>query len=756
MTGLISHPRITGFLIATAAAASALPSPALAQEEVTLTLAQCVALDGALREANSAATALALAQSNYDAATAKEAAAQTALSDAETALQDAEDALEAKREEILNSGEYAQATADLAAAEDAVATANTRIAEAKTAVAQAEAAQNEAKAARDTAASELADATFAEDAARSALNQAKSTLSAATAQRDQLAQEAASAAAEEDELTNEAQTIAADISSTTDSIATAENNLTAAQSSLATAQNTLATAQQQLDASRQEAQAQIDLGSLGFFEKMNSTNAVRLLTTERYASTGEAMLQDTHMGAEGDATSLANMAHVLQYIEETNTRRVRDGGVNGEQLDALLVADDVMALAQGNANWSRIYARGHSKNYADYGGWRGENLAWGAENPLIMLYDDEKHAYDNNTGGETGHYENIVTPQFKVIGMGRTQTSDTSYGLVYSQLFWDGTTDGAYTLERYTQRFNNYYLPLKDQADNGSAETQEAVARALDVVNIAQSNVESDTDFLTSLNTQLASLKTQQQANQTALATNAAKQQQLASDLAAAEDAVTAATTDVESAENNLASAQVVAEAAATTAQETTNAATAAETATSETRAELAAAQNALTDAENAREAAQAALDTTPALAPYVSDVDAATADVAKAETAVTQASAAAQAASTALSTATAANTEAAADLAAIEASAGLGDITKLPASCTAVPTPNDDEAGDGQSDGNQPGDNDSSGSSSSSSSDSDEEGLGEEEIAGIVFALLVVLAILSRAQEIIAMVQTM
>ena len=98
-----------------------------------------------------------------------------------------------------------------------------------------------------------------------------------------------------------------------------------------------------------EAEAQIAKGSLGFFESVGATEAAAVFSDEKY----EEELQYTHMGEEGDATSLENMKASLDYIKECNDIRVNEEKVDpltGEPCEELMVNDYLMATSQVSAN----------------------------------------------------------------------------------------------------------------------------------------------------------------------------------------------------------------------------------------------------------------------------------------------------------------------------------------------------------------------------------------------------------------------
>ena len=210
----------------------------------------------------------------------------------------------------------------------------------------------------------------------------------------------------------------------------AQSKLDKAKRSAADADKAKSAARAAYDAAVKEANAkktaadaaklQIAKGSLGFFESRGSEDAVKVLTdpnTTKYLSSIE-------LGKEGDATSLENMKASLKYIRECNDLRAKEG------LPPLKVSDVLMAQAQADVDWSdNDDSEGHAKQFNV-----GENLAWGYNDPFDGWYTDEKASYDKQKaeGVEhpqgTGHYTNIVNPNYDVTGFAISRTNTEYMG----------------------------------------------------------------------------------------------------------------------------------------------------------------------------------------------------------------------------------------------------------------------------------------------------------------------------------------
>lgn len=134
---------------------------------------------------------------------------------------------------------------------------------------------------------------------------------------------------------------------------------------------------------------------LGWFNKQNATNAVKVITDHK---------NDTHMNAEDStlATSRLNIDTAIKGIQniiEVNKLRQSDNNFTG--LQNLKVDDYLMAVAMAQSAASETIwdtdttANPHSQLY-----YVGENIAFGSptvEKSLFWLYTSEKFAYDNQS-----------------------------------------------------------------------------------------------------------------------------------------------------------------------------------------------------------------------------------------------------------------------------------------------------------------------------------------------------------------------
>ncbi|ETI82207.1 MAG: hypothetical protein Q618_VCMC00002G0029 [Varibaculum cambriense DORA_20] len=255
-----------------------------------------------------------------------------------------------------------------------------------------------------------------------------------------------------------------------------------ADAAVAAAQKAVQAAKEALEASKAKAQEQWNLGSKGFFQENKSSKALAQLNTD-FVVNGKKITSYTTVGNPQDATSLENMKLALETMKEGNELRVK-GDNNFAAMSALKITDELMALAQVNANYSALFKNGHSGNFGPFVNSVGENLSWAEGSPYTRSqaswYTSEKAIYDKDPSGNSGvvgHYTNLMDKDFLYTGFASGQ-KNASYGIVHAQEFWGGTTDTAYTYEEYLDRFMKYYNGLQDAIANGSQEARDALAKA--------------------------------------------------------------------------------------------------------------------------------------------------------------------------------------------------------------------------------------------------------------------------------------
>ena len=185
-----------------------------------------------------------------------------------------------------------------------------------------------------------------------------------------------------------------------------------------------------------EAQNTVKQGSLGFFRSINAQGAVQLLTRDNIEETsGENVNSFTHMGEDGDATSLEGMKDSLDAFKEYEELVKREG------LALPKVSTILTAIEQLNCNFymnNYKYRLTHKSPHTTWGnecGKSSECLAGGTSLPFKEWYDNEKKVYeehkeefDNNPAEagkkyRVGHYFTVKNGSAadRYMGIGRYQ-----------------------------------------------------------------------------------------------------------------------------------------------------------------------------------------------------------------------------------------------------------------------------------------------------------------------------------------------
>ena len=146
-----------------------------------------------------------------------------------------------------------------------------------------------------------------------------------------------------------------------------------------------------------EAQGTVKQGSLGFFRSINAQGAIQLLTRDNIEKTSNENVNSfTHMGADGDATSLEGMKDSLDAFKEYEELVKREG------LALPKVSTILTAIEQLNCNffcnnidYELTYESPHT-TWGDRYGLRGECLAVVTGSPFKAWYDDEKKTYEEH------------------------------------------------------------------------------------------------------------------------------------------------------------------------------------------------------------------------------------------------------------------------------------------------------------------------------------------------------------------------
>lgn len=281
--------------------------------------------------------------------------------------------------------------------------------------------------------------------------------------------------------------------------ADADADAAAAAAATASAQSAYDAANAALEAAKAElaqCQERAKLGSLGFFQEIGATMAVKYLTNpeacfkEEYRNGGVGT-DPNNLNDPKSATSLDNMKLALETMAKVNDIREANG------LKALGISSAMMAAGQINLNYSIT----HKPFYhapSNIGG--GENIAAGYKDPFVGWYDKEKIEYDRdmedgvlnnldgsgNKVGNYGHYLNILA-DYKFYGCAQVgsftlQEFTGTYANELKRVYGED----PYTAKEYYDLFMAYYNKVKGNVDQRFYDNLNKAKAALDAAKQAQ------------------------------------------------------------------------------------------------------------------------------------------------------------------------------------------------------------------------------------------------------------------------------
>ena len=218
-------------------------------------------------------------------------------------------------------------------------------------------------------------------------------------------------------------------------------------------------AQAAVDAAQKAYDEATASSSYTFFQWLGNQGDLGATEAANYLLTSDGA-EYTHIGTDGDATTITNLKKALDFLDQCNQIRESEG------LSDLLVASSLMGAAERYANWSAIDMRHHGTF---------ENLAWSTD-PYKQWYTDEKLNYEKGSG-QTGHYLNIINNSVEVTGYGFTTSNNTSA----QEFGYKSDVAPSYTVSEYENKLNEYLASVEaNAADEKAALTnaQNALADA--------------------------------------------------------------------------------------------------------------------------------------------------------------------------------------------------------------------------------------------------------------------------------------
>lgn len=240
----------------------------------------------------------------------------------------------------------------------------------------------------------------------------------------------------------------------------------------------------QLRVDKEQVSQKISLDSKGFFEEYGYTNALKVLE-ENSVEIGKY----TEVGAENDATSLANFKKAIAMVKTGNALRTTDDNFKG--LNPLKVSAEMFAISQVQVNQMAKTEYGHTKLYRV-----SENAAVEYKDPFVGWYTEEKAVYDylqkkgwdindirDSQGNyidldkaneivealnfpdirwvQVGHYMNMLNSKYNVTGTAWIEgKTSNGYSRNSNQVFYRLDADSLLTIDEFESQFNEYYDSL--------------------------------------------------------------------------------------------------------------------------------------------------------------------------------------------------------------------------------------------------------------------------------------------------------
>jgi len=201
--------------------------------------------------------------------------------------------------------------------------------------------------------------------------------------------------------------------------------------------------------------------SMGYSDAATGENISSLVSSESFNS---------HVDS---ACTEDNFLKALSLIEECNSLRASEGldplKVNTRAM-AIAVVSNAVGCSTNNHTLYQEYKKSPLSGYDCF----GENLAWGYSDPFDGWYEKEKAIYEENGNEfseETGHYENIVTEDFKT-----TAIAYSSNGCAAAQEFgyaYSGTSMDVAEYKSAWEAFSNDAKAELSNAEENLASLEE-------------------------------------------------------------------------------------------------------------------------------------------------------------------------------------------------------------------------------------------------------------------------------------------
>lgn len=263
-----------------------------------------------------------------------------------------------------------------------------------------------------------------------------------------------------------------------------------------------------------EALKQWNEGSVGFFRQNGSKQAIdvfkKLPDYSKNKWNSNIYLQANKNYNQDDSRMLQNMLDSIDALRKVNAKRQKDKGYNGRNLNVLRISDYDMAVAQANANYTRVilnkygvdYDKVHAKIHP-----QKENLTWGfgPDASIRFWWDNEKILFDKykkfintnitdldnkvkaaekNSELTIWHYAQIVDLGYTFVGQEPTVSAGYAMGQgVSSSVFNKVKNQKTYSIDEYEKKLRDYINDLKRKINAETIQDKDLLQKIQNVQN---------------------------------------------------------------------------------------------------------------------------------------------------------------------------------------------------------------------------------------------------------------------------------
>lgn len=269
-----------------------------------------------------------------------------------------------------------------------------------------------------------------------------------------------------------------------------------------------------------EALKQWNEGSVGFFRKNGSQQAIDVFTKLPNRNVDKEKsriyLEANKKYNTNDSRKLENMLKSIDALRKVNAKRQSNNGYNGykeRKLNILRISDYDMAVAQANANFTRVMLNKYGENYDKVHANihpQMENLTWEdlADDPdgsIEFWWDNEKKLFDKykkiiNTNindlddkvkaekkdpdATIWHYATMIDLGYTFVDQNPTKSAGYAIGQgVASSVFNKQANQITYSIDEYEDKLRNYIDDLKSKINAETIQDKDLLQKIQNVQN---------------------------------------------------------------------------------------------------------------------------------------------------------------------------------------------------------------------------------------------------------------------------------